>query len=117
MKKPNELFRAAQRRALTASYQNKYKRGDVVMNKEYGVISLIVEVIYGDEYRSIQWNKRTEFVEVKNSAVKYELKDIKNDKSQKDITKKPSRYRECNIIDKFYEQVNPEMARLLYGVG
>lgn len=117
MKKPNELFKEAQRRALTAPYMNKYKRGDVVMNKEYGVISLIVEVIYGNEYRSIPWNKKTEFVEVDQSACKYELKDIKNEKSQKDITKKPSRYQDCKVIDKFYEQVNPEMARLLYGVG
>lgn len=101
---------------LTAPYQNKYKRGDVVINKEYGVISLVVEVIYGSEWRSIYMNKKTEYIEIENSPMKYELKDIKNEKTQKDIRKKPSRFKECQVIDMFYEQVNPEMARLLYGV-
>lgn len=109
MKRPNELFREAHKRALSMPYQNSYKRGDVVMNKSYGVISLIVEVIYGNEWRNN--------IAIENSPVKYELKDIKNEKSQKDITKKPSRYVDCKVVDKFYEQVNPEMARLLYGVG
>lgn len=113
MKRPMDLFREARQRSLVQPYIAKFKRGDVVMNKAYGVISLVVNVHFGDEYRVIG----KDFKKIENSAIQYELKDIKNEHTQKDINKKPSRFKECTVIDKFYEQVNPEMARLLYGVN
>lgn len=112
MKRPSELFKEAQKRALLKPYENKFQRGDVIMNVSYGVVSLVVEVIHGKNYRQLA----VDYLEVME-PVQYELKDIKNEKSQKDITKKRSRYQQCTIIDQFYEQVNPDMARLLYGVG
>lgn len=106
--KPKDIFRNAYNKAIYAPYRGKFSKGDVIMNKEYGVVSLVVDIIFGHDYRLGKM--------IENSHVKYELKDIKNEKSQKDITKKPSRYQECKIIDAFYEQIDPQMARLLYGV-
>lgn len=114
MKKPSQLFKEAQERALRAPYQAKFKRGDVVMNVAYGVVSLIVDVQMGTDYKLVLGKMEC----IENTPIQYVLKDIKNDKSTiKDINRKQNRFKDCKTVDKFYTQVNPETARLLYGIG
>lgn len=94
MKKPNELFKEAHKRAMERSPEIKFKSGDVIINTKFGIVSIVIEV----------WNNE------------YELHDIKNSrKNPRNF--KYHRYQLCEIIDTFYELVNPTMARLLYGVG
>ncbi len=117
MKKPSELFRDAYKRSVAQPYQTKFKQGDVVMNVQYGVISLVVNILTGHEYKVNPAIDGGAPIQIQDAPVQYELKDIKNDKTKRAILNKPSRYQHCQTIDKYYELVNPVTARLLYGVG
>lgn len=109
MKKPAERFKDALLKARTQPYVNKYSVGDVVMNRSYGVISQVLEVAYGKRYNNVN--------EIVEGPTHYVLKDIRNDKSTvKDISKKGTRWKECEVIDRFYEKVDAHTAKLLYGV-
>lgn len=117
MKKPSELFRDAYLRTINKPYETKFKEGDVIINVQYGVISLVVSIGIGSEYKHNPLHFNGALIEVKDSPYQYELKDIKNSKTKKDINKKFNRYQSCEVIDKFYEKIDPVTARLLYGVG